>query len=76
MATRGFLGGLSRATGDVIDLLDASGKDVVIVETVGVGQAEVDIARLADTVLVVLVPGMGTTSRRSRPGSWRSPTCS
>ncbi len=68
MATRGFLGGLSRATGDVIDLLDASGKDVVIVETVGVGQAEVDIARLADTVLVVLVPGMGDDIQAIKAG--------
>ncbi len=68
MATRGFLGGLSRATGDVIDLLDASGKDAVIIETVGVGQAEVDIARLADTVLVVLVPGMGDDIQAIKAG--------
>jgi len=68
MATRGFLGGLSRATGDVIDLLDASGKDVVIVETVGVGQAEVDIARLADAVVVVLVPGMGDDIQAIKAG--------
>lgn len=68
MATRGFLGGLSRATGDVIDLLDASGKEVVIVETVGVGQAEVDIARLADAVVVVLVPGMGDDIQAIKAG--------
>ncbi|MCB9030253.1 MAG: methylmalonyl Co-A mutase-associated GTPase MeaB [Deltaproteobacteria bacterium] len=59
MATRGALGGLSRATSDAIQIMDAAGFDVVIVETVGVGQAEVDIVRTADTCFVVLVPGMG-----------------
>ena len=58
MATRGHLGGLARAAGEVQDLIDAAGYDVVIVETVGVGQSEVDITRLADATLVVLVPGM------------------
>ena len=56
MATRGFLGGLARATADVALLLDAAGKNQVIVETVGVGQDEVDIVQLADCTLVVLVP--------------------
>jgi LAO/AO transport system kinase len=59
MATRGRMGGLARSTLDVIVLLDAFGKDVVLVETVGVGQDEVEIARAADTTLVVGVPGLG-----------------
>lgn len=59
MATRGALGGLALATFDAVQILDAAGFDLILVETVGVGQAEVDIARLADTTLVVLVPGMG-----------------
>src|SRR6516162_8552687 len=58
MATRGFLGGLARATTDVSTVLDASGKDLVLIETVGVGQDEVDIVRLADITVVILVPGM------------------
>ena len=59
MATRGNLGGLARATTDVATALDASGKDVVLIETVGVGQDEIDIVRLADVTIVILVPGMG-----------------
>jgi len=59
MATRGALGGLARATQDAIDLLDAAGFDVVIVETVGVGQDEVDVVSCVQTCCVVLVPGMG-----------------
>lgn len=59
MGTRGSLGGLSRGTREAVLLLDACGKDVIIIETVGVGQSEVDIIKLADTVCVVLVPGMG-----------------
>lgn len=59
LATRGALGGLSRAVLDAITVLDASGKDVVIIETVGVGQAEVDVMSAAQTVAVVSVPGMG-----------------
>ncbi len=59
MATRGALGGLSNATLAALQILDAAGFDLVLIETVGVGQAEVDIARMADTCLVVLVPGMG-----------------
>lgn len=68
MATRGTLGGLSRATADGIDLLDASGHSVIIVETVGVGQDEIDIVRAADTVLVVLVPGMGDDIQAIKAG--------
>jgi LAO/AO transport system kinase len=59
LATRGYLGGLSRSTGDAIAVLDAAGFEVVIVETVGVGQDEVDVLRVADTAVVVSVPGLG-----------------
>jgi LAO/AO transport system kinase len=59
MATRGSLGGLARATADVATILDASGRDVVMIETVGVGQDEIDVVRLADVTVVILVPGMG-----------------
>jgi len=59
MATRGNLGGLSRATSDVVAVMDAMGKDLVLVETVGVGQDEIEIASLAHTVVVVAVPGLG-----------------
>lgn len=68
MATRGHLGGLARATADVVKVLDAQGKDVVIIETVGVGQDEVDIMRLADTTCVVLVPGLGDTIQSMKAG--------
>jgi LAO/AO transport system kinase len=59
MATRGSLGGLSKSTLECIHVLDVAGFDVIIIETVGVGQAEVDVVRSADTCVVVLVPGMG-----------------
>src|SRR5512140_400979 len=59
MATRGHLGGLSRATADAVDVLDAAGFDEILVETVGVGQDEVEIFRLAESCVVVLTPGMG-----------------
>lgn len=59
MGTRGSLGGLSRATYEAALILDACGKDIVLIETVGVGQSEVDIVKIADTVCLVLVPGMG-----------------
>ena len=68
MATRGWLGGLARATTEMTMLLDAAGFDVVIVETVGVGQDEVEIARLADVTLVVLVPGMGDDVQAIKAG--------
>src|SRR5260370_40643313 len=68
MATRGWLGGLARATMEMAMLLDAAGRDVVIIETVGVGQDEVEIARLADVTLVVLVPGMGDEVQAIKAG--------
>jgi LAO/AO transport system kinase len=68
MATRGHLGGLARTTGDVALVLDAAGKDVVIIETVGVGQDEIDIARTADITIVVLVPGTGDEVQALKAG--------
>ena len=68
MATRGFLGGLAKATNDVVDLLDASGFDIVLVETVGVGQDEVEVVRTVQTNLVVLVPGMGDDIQAIKAG--------
>jgi len=68
MATRGNLGGLARATTDVIKIMDAFGKDWVIVETVGVGQDEVDIAKTADTTVVVLAPGLGDIIQSMKAG--------
>ncbi|HUL17051.1 MAG TPA: methylmalonyl Co-A mutase-associated GTPase MeaB [Terriglobales bacterium] len=68
MATRGFLGGLARSTAEVALLLDAAGKRRVLVETVGVGQDEVDIVRLADCVLVLLVPGLGDDIQNMKAG--------
>src|SRR6185312_1367529 len=68
MATRGFLGGLAPATADVATLLDAAGKDVVLVETVGVGQDEIDIVRLAEVTIVILVPGMGDDVQSIKAG--------
>jgi len=68
MATRGFLGGLARATAEVALLLDAAGKSQILIETVGVGQDEVDIVRLADCVLVVLVPGLGDDIQNMKAG--------
>ncbi len=68
MATRGSLGGMSRKTAEVVKILDAAGKDIVIVETVGVGQSEVDIVKTADTTLVVLVPGLGDDIQAIKAG--------
>jgi LAO/AO transport system kinase len=68
MATRGWLGGLASATTEMSMLLDAAGFDAVIVETVGVGQDEVEIARLADVTLVVMVPGMGDDVQAIKAG--------
>ena len=68
MATRGHLGGLARATSDVALVLDAAGKDVVIIETVGVGQDEVDVVRTADVSIVVLVPGTGDDVQALKAG--------
>jgi len=68
LSTRGTHGGLARATRHVVRLLDAFGKDVVIIETVGVGQTELDIMRLADTTIVVLVPEAGDTVQTMKAG--------
>jgi LAO/AO transport system kinase len=68
MATRGSLGGLARATADAATVLDASGRDIVMIETVGVGQDEVDIVRLADVTIVILVPGMGDDVQTIKAG--------
>jgi len=68
MATRGNLGGLSRATADVVAVLDAMGKDVVLVETVGVGQDEIEVAELAHSVVLVTVPGMGDDVQAIKAG--------
>jgi LAO/AO transport system kinase len=68
MATRGNLGGLANATADVVSLLDAASRDPILVETVGVGQDEIDIVKLADISIVVLVPGMGDDVQALKAG--------
>lgn len=68
MGTRGSLGGLSRKTAEAVKILDAFGKDVIFIETVGVGQSEVDIIKTADTTLVVLVPGLGDDIQAIKAG--------
>ncbi|WP_433415248.1 methylmalonyl Co-A mutase-associated GTPase MeaB [Microtetraspora malaysiensis] len=68
MASRGHLGGLAWATPQALRVLDAAGCDVILVETVGVGQAEVDVARLADTTVVLLAPGMGDGIQAAKAG--------
>lgn len=68
MATRGFLGGMARATADVALVVEASGKDTILLETVGVGQDEVDVMRVADMTVVVLVPGMGDDVQSIKAG--------
>jgi len=68
MATRGSLGGLARTTADVTTVLDASGRDLIMIETVGVGQDEVDIVRLADVTILILVPGMGDDVQTIKAG--------
>jgi LAO/AO transport system kinase len=68
MATRGHLGGLATATADVVTVLDAAGKNPIIVETVGVGQDEIEIVKLADVSIVVLVPGMGDDVQALKAG--------
>jgi LAO/AO transport system kinase len=67
-ATRGVAGGLARATADLVTLLDAAGRDVVIIETVGVGQGEIDIVRLAQVTVVVLAPGVGDDVQAMKAG--------
>ena len=68
MATRGHLGGLAKASGEAISILEASGKDIIIVETVGVGQDEVEVVKLADIVLVVLIAGVGDDIQAFKAG--------
>jgi LAO/AO transport system kinase len=68
MASRGHLGGLARATPQALRILDAAGFDIVLIETVGVGQAEVEIATLADTALVVVAPGLGDSIQAAKAG--------
>jgi len=68
MATRGYLGGLAQATGDVTLLLDAAGNDIILIETVGVGQDAIEIVCVADCTLVVLVPGMGDDVQSLKAG--------
>src|SRR5512139_24737 len=68
MATRGTLGGLSKATADTIKILDAFGKDFIIIETVGVGQDEVDIVKTADTTILISVPGLGDEIQALKAG--------
>src|SRR5437867_4853578 len=68
MATRGHLGGLATATADVVSVLDAAGKDPIVVETVGVGQDEIESVKLADVSLVLLVPGMGDDVQALKAG--------
>ena len=68
MASRGHLGGLARTASDAVDLMDAAGYDPVIIETVGVGQDEIEVARAADVVTVVLVPGMGDDIQAIKAG--------
>jgi LAO/AO transport system kinase len=68
MASRGAMGGLARAVGDVCDVMAASGRDAIVIETVGVGQDEVDVARLADVTVLVLVPGMGDDVQSMKAG--------
>ena len=68
MASRGHAGGLARATARVVNLLDALGTDIVLVETVGVGQEEVDVVRVVDTVCLVTVPGLGDDIQAIKAG--------
>jgi LAO/AO transport system kinase len=73
MASRGHLGGLSEATGDAVTILDAAGFDVVIVETVGAGQNEVEVQALSDTVMLVLMPGSGDAIQAIKAGVMEIP---
>ena len=68
LASRGSLGGLSRGTREAVSILDACGFEIVIIETVGVGQSEIDVMRVADTVCVVLVPGLGDDVQAMKAG--------
>lgn len=68
MGTRGYLGGLSKSTKNAVKVLDAAGYDYIIIETVGVGQSEVDIVKIADTILMVMVPGLGDDIQSIKAG--------
>jgi len=68
MGTQGMLGGLASSVFDVVEIFDASGMDIILIETVGVGQAEVDIVKIADTTIVVLVPGLGDSIQTIKAG--------
>lgn len=68
LGTRGMLGGLASSVYDVVEIFDASGKDIIFVETVGVGQAEVDVIKIADTILVIIVPGLGDSIQTLKAG--------
>ena len=68
VGTRGSLGGLSRKTADIVKVFDAAGKDIIFIETVGVGQSEIDIAKTADTTIVVLVPVLGDDIQAIKAG--------
>nr|WP_245210285.1 methylmalonyl Co-A mutase-associated GTPase MeaB [Sedimentibacter acidaminivorans] len=68
MGTRGYLGGLSKSTKNAVKILDAAGYDYIIIETVGVGQSEVDIVKTADTILMIMVPGLGDDIQSIKAG--------
>jgi len=68
MGTHGMLGGLASSVFDVVEIFDAAGMDIILIETVGVGQAEVDIVKIADTTLLVLVPGLGDSIQTIKAG--------
>jgi LAO/AO transport system kinase len=68
MGTRGMIGGLTSSLYDVVEILDAAGFDIILIETVGVGQDEVDIVKIADTTLVVLIPGLGDSVQTIKAG--------
>jgi len=71
MASRGALGGIARSTAAVVQVLDAAGYEIIFIETVGAGQAEVEIARLAHTTIVVEAPGLGDDIQAIKAASWR-----
>ena len=73
MSTRGYLGGVSEATLQALLVLDAAGKDVLLLETVGVGQSEVEVASVADTVVLVLQPGSGDSIQALKAGVMEIP---
>jgi len=68
MASRGWSGGLSRATSQVVQVMDAAGYDLILIETVGIGQSDIDVVSISHAVLVVLMPGMGDDVQMSKAG--------